>query len=102
MVALREVPAVPFDPSSGDLVGRVENCLEKAEVDGASTVANARLVSTAVLSEASCTQLLLVTPQQKRGVDSSNRECRATCLEVASLVRLAAACEGRANMEGQQ
>ena len=63
MVALREVPAVPFGPSSGDLMGRVENGLEKADVDGALTVANARLVSTAVLSETSCMQLLLVTPQ---------------------------------------
>ena len=63
MVALREVPAVPFGPSSGNLLGRVENCLEKADVDGASTVANARLVSTAGLSDASCKKLLLVTPQ---------------------------------------
>jgi hypothetical protein len=54
---------VPFGPSSADLLGRVENCLEKADVDEALTVANARLVSTANLSDASCTKLLLVTPQ---------------------------------------
>jgi len=63
VVALRVVPAVPFDPSSGDLLGRVDNCLEKADFNGAFTVVNARLVSTAGLSNASCTQLLLVTPQ---------------------------------------
>jgi hypothetical protein len=63
VVALREVPAMPFGPPSGNLLGRVENCLEKADVDEASTVASARLVSIADLSDASCTQLLLVTPQ---------------------------------------
>jgi len=63
VVALREVSAVPFGPGSGDLLRRVDSCLEKADVDGAFTVANARLVSTAGLSDASCTQLLLVTPQ---------------------------------------
>jgi hypothetical protein len=50
---------MPFGPPSGNLLGRVENCLEKADVDEASTVASARLD----LSDASCTQLLLVTPQ---------------------------------------
>ena len=102
MVALRIVAAVPFDVSSGDCFGLPSDCPENADVDGALTVANARLVSTAELSNASCTQLLLVTPQWKRGVDSSIRGRRDRCLKVASLVRLAAACEGRASMEGQR
>ena len=46
--------------------------------------------------------LLLTTPQWKRGVDSSIRCCREASLMVASLVRLAAAWDGRVNMSGQR
>jgi hypothetical protein len=102
VVALRIVAVVPFDVGSGDCLRLSRDCPENADVDGALTVANARLVSTAELSNASCTQLLLDTPQWKRGVDSSIRGCCDRDLKVAPLVRLAAACGGRASIEGQR
>jgi hypothetical protein len=63
VVALREVANVPFDATFSGFFGSVKDCREDANVNGAWAVANARLVSTAELGDASCTQLLLVTPQ---------------------------------------
>jgi hypothetical protein len=63
VVALREESTVPFEARSSDFLSLAEEFCEKVAANGAVAAVNARLDDTAIPSETSCTQLLLVTPQ---------------------------------------